>query len=137
MNFIDYLLGGGLGTAEDELGDLLAERSRAMQDAARTMGGFGGAMLMRLAVPPPYRVRQNPDLTLKEGLMDLNVKFTRIDKEHVLIEVACIKRVVHSKKELQKLASELIAKHAEQYLWAPEGSLPKRISTDTLEVKER
>ena len=49
--------------------------------------------------------------------MSVQVNFTRIDKGHVLVEVACVKRIVHDNKELKEVTAELIEKYAEEYVF--------------------
>jgi len=85
---------------------------------AGAMGGYGGDLLARLMGTPPGYPRvagfTNP---LQEGKVNVQVKLTRIDKEHVLVEVECIQRIVHNNKELRELTAKLIEDYAEQYLF--------------------
>jgi len=69
--------------------------------------GLGRAYGVLAAKPP----------SLQEGKVNVQLKLTRIDKEHVLVEVECIQRIVHNNKELRELTAKLIEEYAEQYLF--------------------
>lgn len=77
--------------------------------------------LLRPGAIYPYSTGK--PIPLQEGKVNVQVKLTRIDKEHVLVEVECIQRIVHNAKELRELTAKLIETHAEEFLF---GELAKR-----------
>lgn len=86
---------------------------------AAYMGGFGGPLLARLMGDPYANLRvAGFSSALQEGKVNVQVKLTRIDEAHVLVEVECIKRIVHNAKELRELTAKLIETHAEEFLFS-------------------
>ena len=101
---------------------------QAMGAQASMMGGLGGSLLSQLMGYRPYETK--PKSTLQEGKVDVQLKLTRIDKEHVLVEVECIRRIVHNAKELRELTAKLIEEHAEEFLF---GELAKQNIRTTMD----
>jgi len=101
---------GGAGVTAQEI----AMREELARQQAGAMGGYGGQLLSQLMSYKPYAAKPP---ALQEGKVNVQLKLTRIDKEHVLVEVECIQRIVHNKKELRELTAKLIEDHAEQYLF--------------------
>jgi len=91
-----------------------AARMMNAQRAAGAMGGLGGSLLAQLTGYRPYGTKP---IALQEGKVSVQVTFKRVDKEHVLVQVECIQRIVHNNKELREVTANLIEEYAEQYLF--------------------
>ena len=108
---------GRVSAIESMMGD---QSERSFREAlgaqqASYMGGLGGQLLNQLMGYRPYETK--PKSILEEGKVDVQVKLTRLDKEHILVEVECIQRIVHNAKELRELTAKLIETHAEEFLF--------------------
>ena len=93
--------------------DFAYRQAMGAQQAAY-MGGLGGQLLGQLM---GQRYPETKPIALQEDKVDVQVKLTRIDKEHILVEVECIQRIVHNAKELRELTAKLIEEHAEEFLF--------------------
>jgi hypothetical protein len=111
------------------------EGMRAQQDfayraslvgQAGIMGGLGGQLLNQLMGYRPYETK--PKSILEEGKVSVQVTFKRIDKEHVLVQVDCIQRIVHNKKELREVVTKLLEEYAEQYVFGEQPKSPRDMS---------
>ena len=71
-------------------------------------GGLVGGPESQLVTYQQYQALQNIAIPKKEDKM--NLQLTRID-DHTVVDIGCIRRIVHNKKELKKLAEELIDKY--------------------------
>jgi len=114
--------------------DMFVQMLGARQQSVAHLMGYAGMQGLRdleamRAIIPTYASRvPEIDFTnvLKEGKVHVAVRFTRVDEEHILVEVECIKRIVHNKKELRELAAKLIEEHAEGYLFGEQPKAPLR-----------